>query len=425
MKLPTLIIISMILGIVFAVLFGSNIGIISKIKEKSDIDNAINTFGDIFIRLISMVIVPLVVASLIYGMASLGDIKKLGRVATKTFIYYIVTTMLAIIIGLVLVNLIKPGEFLTKENKELLKGQFETEAKKKQESVKERTVNFWEFLKSLFPENPIKAMTEGKGAMLQIIFFAIFFGLTVTLLSKELQKPIVELTKAVMEVMVKMVGIIMWVAPIGVFCLITSIVGKVGLEVLFALLIYCIVVVLGLAIHIFGSYSILLKVFSKLNPITFFKAMRPAQVTAFGTSSSAAALPVNMACVRKLGVSDEITSFVLPLGATVNMDGTALYQAVAVVFIGQVMGLNLSIIDQITILIMVTLASIGAAPTPGAGIIMLLMVLDSVGIPKEGIAFILGVDRILDMCRTVVNVTGDAVGSVIVATSEKEKIGSG
>ncbi len=387
------------------------------ISKEPSASTGIKWIGDIFIRLLNMIAIPLVLASLTVGAASLGDIKKFARIGGKTLTYYLVTTALAITIGLVLANLIKPGQRMSADTKNRMLSTYSEDVSSKIEDlnsydIKQQVVN-------IIPKNPLKALADGE--MIQIVFFAVFLGLILSIINKEKAAPILSFLDGLSDTMIKMVDIIMIVAPIGVFALISATVGEFGFDILQTLIWYALVVVFGLIIHTFGVYSILLRIFSKMRLKTFFKGIRRAQTIAFSTSSSAATLPVNMECCQEnLGVSKSITSFVLPLGATINMDGTALYQGVASVFIAQVFGIDLNLTQQLTIIFTATLASIGTAPVPGVGIIMLVIILKAVGIPEEGIALILGVDRILDMCRTVTNITGDAVGAVIVASSEKE-----
>ena len=384
-------------------------------REKS-IAEYLKWIGDIFIRLLNMIAIPLVLASLIVGAASLGDIKKFARVGGKTLAFYITTTALAITIGLVAANLIKPGERMGIESKERLLAVYSGESTARINTA----VNYDPLneLVNVVPKNPIGAMANSE--MLQIVFFAVLLGLVLGTLKDNKAEPVIKFFDSLSSAMIKMVELIMLIAPIGVFALIAATVSQFGFDILQTLIWYSVTVVLGLAIHTLISYPMLLKSFTKMNIKYFFKGIRPAQIVGFTTSSSAATLPVNMECCQEnLGVPKSITSFVLPLGATINMDGTALYQGVAAVFIAQVFGIELNFIQQLTIVLTATLASIGTAPVPGVGIIMLVIILRAVGIPEEGVALILGVDRILDMCRTVTNITGDAAAAVIIANSEK------
>jgi Na+/H+-dicarboxylate symporter len=398
------------------ILFGILLQLLPEWISES-LDPLIRTLGEIFLRLMTMLIVPLILVSLINGMARIGNPKQLGRIGVKTLAYYISTTTIAILIGLSLAQLIRPGHFLSEPQREQLKAEFSPQADLNLQRAGGRSVDLWTFLRELIPSRPFQAMAEGN--MLQLIFFSLLFGCAVTLISKRYQEPLLYVVEGINEVVIKMVWIVMWFAPVGVFCLIARVIVGSGIAILGTLAIYGVTVILGLIIHMVLVYGSLVSILTPLRPLFFFRSIRIAQLTAFSTSSSAATLPVNMECVRgRLRVSGEITSFVLPLGATINMDGTALYQAVAAIFIAQVYGLELTLLQQLAIILMATMASIGAAAVPGAGIITLLMILDQVGIPRGGIVFILGIDRILDMCRTAVNVTGDGCGAAIIAASE-------
>lgn len=376
--------------------------------------------GAAFIRLISMVVVPLVFASLLVGTGTLSDIRRLGRMGLKTFVYYLFTTVVAIIIGLLLANVFQPGRGLPAETKEQLLTNYRAEASAKIEQALEKP-NVAEVLLGIIPTNPARAFVEAE--MLQIIFFALVFGVVLTMLPPEKSQPVLKFFDGVNETMLKLVLLIMEIAPYGVFALIAAMIAEFGLGILSALAKYSVVVVLGLFIHAGVTYSVLLKIFTRLPVRKFFGGIRPAQLIAFSSSSSAATLPVTMECVEEnLGVSKPVASFVLPLGATINMDGTALYQGVAAVFIAQVFGLELSLTQQALVVLTAVLASIGAAGVPGVGMITLALVLKTIGVPLEGIALILGVDRVLDMCRTVVNVTGDASCASVVAATEGDEL---
>jgi Na+/H+-dicarboxylate symporter len=414
MKLPKLqlhtkILIGLLLGVVFGIL-ANNFGFSDFVTQY------IKPVGTIFIRLISMIVVPLVFASLLVGTASLNDIRKLGRIGGKTIAYYLCTTAIAISIGLVLANTFKPGVGLSKEPQEQLTQSTQADAKI-EAALKKPSVT--DIILNLVPTNPIKAANEGN--MLQIIFFALIVGVALTLIDNQRARPVIAFFEGVSDVMIQIVHIIMKIAPYGVFALIASIIGNFGLGILLTLFKYSLVVAGGLVLHMVVTYPLAIKIFSKIKIRSFFKGIQDAQVIAFSSSSSAATLPVTMECVEeKLGVSNEVSSFVLPLGATINMDGTALYQGVAAVFIAQVYGMDLTLSQQLMIVLTATLASIGTAAAPGLGMITLAMVLTTIRIPLEGIALILGVDRILDMCRTIVNVTGDASCAVVVASTENE-----
>ena len=360
--------------------------------------------GNVFLRGIKMIVVPLVLCSLISGAASIGDIKKLGRVGGKILIYYVFTTALAVTIALIFANFIDPGIGLNMP--------LPTE-------YKAAEVPFiMDVFTNMIPTNPIESLV--KGDMLQIIIFAILFGVSITLVG-EGAKPLLNVINQANDIMLKIIGIVMLVAPVGVFALISKVLIAQGLDVLLPLLKYAFTIILVLLIQMLLVYGSALKLLGKVNPIKFYKKFWTVMVVAFSTSSSNATIPVNLdTCQKKLGVPDSISSFTIPLGATVNMDGTAIMQGVAAIFIAQLFGVDLNFTQQLLIILTATLASIGTAGVPGAGIVMLAMVLQQVGIPLEGIAIVLSVDRIIDMCRTVVNITGDAVGTVIVANSEKE-----
>ena len=381
---------------------------------------AVEPVGLIFLRLIKMIIVPLVFASLLVGVASLGDVRKLGRVGGKTLGYFLLTTTLAITIGLTVANVIRPGDYISDEDKKNLVAQYSEDATAKASKAGE-SPSAVDNLLGIIPTNPVKSMAGGD--MLQIIFFAMFFGIALTLIPKEKSEKVVALFEAVNDAMVMCVHIIMKLAPYGVLALVAKVVGTSGLSVLKALAVYTLTVLLGLGIHATAVYTSVVRVLGKISFTDFWRAARPAQLIAFSTSSSSATLPVSMECAEEnLGVSNQMSSFVLPLGATVNMDGTALYQGVAAIFISQVFDMHLTVMDQLNIVLTATLASIGAAGVPGVGMITLALVLTSIGVPTVGVALILGVDRILDMFRTAVNVTGDLSATVMAAATEGEKL---
>jgi Na+/H+-dicarboxylate symporter len=382
--------------------------------------DVINPVGLVFLRLIKMVIVPLVFASLLVGVASLGDVRKLGRLGGKTLGYFLLTTTLAISIGLAYANIIRPGNYIDPVEKQELIAQYSTDATASSQQAAEQP-SAVDNLLSVIPENPARSMASGE--MLQIIFFAVFFGVALTLIPDDRTRNVVAFFEAVNDAMVMCVHIIMKLAPYGVLALVANVVGQSGLSVLKALGVYSLVVLAGLATHAVAIYTSVVKLLGGINPLDFWRAIRPAQLIAFSTSSSSATLPVTMECAEKnLGISNQAVSFVLPLGATVNMDGTALYQGVAAVFIAQVFDIHLTLGDQINIVLTATLASIGAAGVPGVGMITLALVLTSIGVPTVGVALILGVDRILDMFRTATNVTGDLSATVMVAATEGEKL---
>ncbi|RFB15291.1 dicarboxylate/amino acid:cation symporter [Bacillus sp. HNG] len=366
----------------------------------------VKPLGDLFLRMIKFIIVPLVLASLVVGVAGTGDIKKIGRMGGITFTYYILTTAFAVTIGLILANIFSPG-----------KGVNIDATVDKVEATEAPGVI--DTLLNIIPTNPIASLVNGD--MLQIIFFAIFLGLGITILGDK-AKTVYNFFDELAEIMYKITAIVMKLAPIGVFGLIAPTVGEYGVSVLLPLLKVILVVYLGCILHAVLTYSVSVKVFAKMNPLKFFKGIAPASLVAFSTTSSSGTLPITIKnSEENLGVSRKVSSFVLPLGATINMDGTALYQGVCVLFIAQFFGYDLSFAQQLTIVLTATLASIGTAGVPGAGLIMLTMVVTSVGLPVEGIALIAGIDRILDMIRTSVNVTGDASAAVVVNAIEEKR----
>lgn len=380
--------------------------------------------GTIFIRLITMVAAPLVLASLVTGAASISEPASLGRIGVKTFVLYLATTAFAVIIGLVIANVLRPGASVPADTSARLLADFSGEAADKLAGTQD--ISIIDQLVGLVPTNPFEALARGD--MLQIVVFALIIGIALSLVPRAKADPVIRFFDGFTEVLIKVVDLIMKLAPYGVFALVAAVTASFGFGILTTLGWYTFAVLFGLAIHLFGVYALLIKLLGKgkVAVSRFYKTMSSVQLLAFSTSSSAATLPYNMETVRdRLGVSERIVSFVLPLGATVNMDGTALYQGVAAVFIAQVYGLSLTFADQATIVLTATLASIGTAAVPGAGLIMLVIVLQSAGIPVQGIALILGVDRILDMCRTVVNVTGDAAVAVVVGASEGDIVDSG
>ena len=419
MQLHWQIITGLLLGLVF--------GIISAIAGWGQFTTDwIAPFGTIFIRLLKFIAIPLVLTSLITGIASLSDLKKLSRIGGKTISIYIVTTAISVSIGLITVNLLQPGKQVPYEMQSKLQETYESDASSRADTaqeVKERGP--LQLFIDMVPSNFFEAASNNRN-MLQIVFISMLIGIGLVQIPKKKSKPVLDIFEGLNDVIIKLVDIIMLIAPLGVFSLIAQTINKVAgddpdqvAELLSALGFYMIAVVVGLIIHLLVTYMTILKVYVKMPLKTFFTGIGPAQLLAFSTSSSGATLPVTMErCEDELGVSEEVSSFVLPLGATINMDGTALYQAVAAVFISQAIGLDLSLLDQLTIVLTTVLASIGTADVPGAGIIMLVIILEAIGVPSTGIALILGVDRILDMLRTVINVTGDATIAVTIASSE-------
>jgi proton glutamate symport protein len=413
--------------IIFGLILGLVWGLLSSATGTSDFTtNYIRPFGTIFVDLLKLIAVPLILASLVVGITSLNDMAKLSRMGGKTIAIYMVTTTFAITIGLAAVNIMQPGKALPEETRISLMESYGDNVGERDEAARELLEQSpLQFLVDIVPENIFEAASDNSN-MLQVVFIAILLGIGLINIPMQKGAVLINFFDSLNDVIIRIVDFIMKTAPYGVFALMAAVIVDLAgddlsqaLNLLRALGWYCIAVITGLLIHVFIVYSSLFKLFSKMRLIDFFRAIRPAILLGFSTSSSAATLPVTMERVEKnLGVNDEVASFVLPVGATINMDGTSLYQAVAAVFIAQALGLDLTISQQLTIVLTATLASIGAAGVPGAGIIMLVIVLQAIQVPVEGIALILGVDRILDMLRTAVNITGDAAVSVAVAHTE-------
>ena len=376
--------------------------------------------------MLKLIAVPLVLSSLITGVASLSDTKKLSRIAGKTITIYIATTAVAVTIGLVSVNILQPGDTVPEDMKLKLQETYEVAASGRLEAANDaKNRSFLQPIVDMVPDNVFSSASNNRN-MLQVVFVAIIVGIALIQIPKNKGKPVLDFFEGINELVIKLVDNIMLFAPIGVFALIADTITSVAgnnlnniIELLSALGYYMLAVIIGLILQMLITYTTVLKIFSKMDLKTFYKGIAPAQLLAFSTSSSGATLPVTMErCEDELEVSEEVSAFVLPLGATINMDGTALYQAVAAVFIAQTLGMDLTLGAQLTIVFTAVLASIGTAAVPGAGIIMLIIILEAVGVPSAGIALILGVDRILDMMRTVTNVTGDASVAVAVHSSE-------
>ena len=408
-----------IIGMVIGGIFGY---IMTQVGGEQFTADWVKPIGKIFINLLKLIAIPLIIASLIKGISDLKDISKFKTIGLRTILLYIMSTVIAITIGLIVVNTINPGSSISPELMAEISGTYGEKASAKISSAGSAADRGpLQFLVDMVPDNFFKAASNN-GSMLQVIFFVIFFGISLLLIKPEESKPVKAFFDGLNEVVLKMVDLIMLIAPIAVFALIASLITEISNpEIFIALAKYAMTVVLGLAIMVV-FYLILIKTKIGYSPGFFLKNFSPAQLLAFSTSSSAATLPVTMERVEEhLGVDQEVSSFVLPVGATVNMDGTSLYQAVAAVFICQVTGFELGLGDQLTIILTATLASIGSAAVPGAGMIMLVIVLEALGLPSEslaiGIALIFAVDRPLDMCRTVINVTGDATVSMLVAKS--------
>jgi len=416
------IIIGLVLGLLYGI-FAASQGLANFTNDW------VAPFGKIFLNLLKLIAVPLVLSSLITGVASLSDTKKLSRIGGKTITIYVLSTAVAVTIGLISVNILQPGDTVPEDMKTKLQETYKSAASGRMEAaeeVKDRSI--LQPLVDMVPSNIFSSASNNRN-MLQVVFVAIIVGIALIQIPKNKGKPVLDFFEGINELVIKLVDNIMLIAPIGVFALIADTITSVAgdnlnniLELLSALGYYMLAVIIGLVLQMAITYTFVLKSFSKMNLKTFYQGIAPAQLLAFSTSSSGATLPVTMErCEEELGVSEEVSSFVLPLGATINMDGTALYQAVAAVFIAQTIGMDLALGAQLTIVFTAVLASIGTAAVPGAGIIMLIIILEAVGVPSAGIALILGVDRILDMMRTVTNVTGDATVAVAIHSSEGQQ----
>ncbi|MFK7935568.1 MAG: dicarboxylate/amino acid:cation symporter [Saprospiraceae bacterium] len=406
------ILIGMGLGVLFGII-AANLG------WNNFVIDWIKPFGTIFINSLKLIAIPLIVASLIKGVSDLKDISKLSQMGARTIGIYVLTTVIAVSIGLVIVNIVQPGKLITEETRTEMMNTYGGEAEKRQVAAAEQqNEGPLQALVDIVPDNIIGAASSN-GNMLQVIFFVIFFGIGMILIPEEKSAPVKAFFDGLNEVILKLIDLIMLAAPYGVFALLAAlIVESPSASIFYALLSYCATVLIGLAILILFVYPMAVKIFTGRSYRFFFNGISPAQLLAFSTSSSAATLPVTMERVEEhLGVEEEVTSFVLPIGATINMDGTSLYQAVAAVFIAQSFGMDLSLSAQLGIIATATLASIGSAAVPGAGMVMLVIVLGQAGIPEAGLALIFAVDRPLDMCRTIANVTGDATVSMLVAKS--------
>ncbi|CAM1367193.1 Glutamate transporter homolog [Tenacibaculum litoreum] len=411
-----------LIGMILGILFGLGMTFID--GGASFVSDWIKPLGTIFVKLLKLIAVPLIIASLVKGISDLKDISKFKNIGLRTILIYIGTTVIAITVGLMLVNVVQPGDGISEDTIAKLTADYansEGVQAKIAEASKQKESGPLQFLEDMVPDNAMQAMSNNK-AMLQVIFFTIFLGISMLLVGEKKAKPLKNFFDSLNEVVLKMVDLIMLTAPYAVFALLANVVvSSNDPDLLLALLKYGLTVIGGLLLMV-ALYMVLISVFAKKNPLWFLKQISPAQLLAFSTSSSAATLPVTMERVEEhIGVDKEVSSFVLPVGATINMDGTSLYQAVAAVFISQALGFDLTFGDQLTIILTALLASIGSAAVPGAGMVMLVIVLESVGFPADklaiGLALIFAVDRPLDMCRTVINVTGDATVSTLVAKS--------
>ena len=403
MKLSTKILIALALGVVAGLILNLALPDAFATLDKY----VLKPVGTLFLNLIKMLVVPIVFFSIVLGTAGLGDPKKLGRIGAKTIGFFLATTTIAIIIAMALALIFKPGV-----------GDFETEGAKFEAQEAPAVTDT---LLGIIPTNPVQAMADGN--MLQIIAFSVFVGFALTMLGSK-TKGIMDLIEQGNEIMMYLVNLVMKFAPYGAFALIASAIGSQGMEAIKAMGLYMIIVIAALAIHSIVTYGGGVALLAKKSPLWFFKGFSPAMSVAFSTSSSSATLPISMKTAQEnLGIRKSVSGFVQPLGATINMDGTAIMQGVATIFIAQVYDINLSIGAMLTVILTAVLASIGTAGVPGVGLIMLAMVLNSVGLPVEGIALILGVDRLLDMLRTAVNITGDAACALIVDKGEDKHLG--
>ena len=403
--------------IIICMVFGTVLG--SYFNQINFTNNGLYTFiillGDIFVRLLKMVIVPLIFTSIIIGISSIKDQSKIGRLGFKTFIYYMFTSLFAILIGLTLANVIQPGVGAVTIDQV---GAYDTSKLSTSNSI-------LDILKRMIPTNPIGALA--KGDILGVIFFALFFGVMMNFSPSDSRSTIKKIIKSIYDIILKMTQVIIKCAPIGVLGLMTKTVSNTGLSIFKELGMYALTIGLGLSIHLFIVLPLIIFIFVRVNPIIHFKAMATAMVTAFSTSSSSATLPVTMKCVNEnVKASNETTSFVLPMGATINMDGTALYECAGVLFIAQALGIQLDASQQFIVVITALLASVGAAGIPSAGLVMLFIVTDAVGLKSDAVALwvgsMLAIDRPLDMFRTMVNITSDSVGAAVIAKSEGEKL---
>lgn len=374
--------------------------------------------GKIFLNLLIMMVVPLVFSSLALGVAQIGDIRKLGRIGIRTMLYFLLVTTLAVTIGLVLVNTIRPGDSLPDETRVQLLATYGEQAHDVIGAA-EKTEFGIQTLVNIVPRNPAAAIARPNPDMLALIFVTLMIGIALTLISRDRAQPLIRVLEGISDVTVKIIEIAMKLAPYGVAALIFSVTSRFGYGLLVALSWYVVTVLLGLLLHQLGAFSVLIKIFARYNPLLFFKKIRTVMLTAFSTSSSNATLPTTMQVAQdQLGIPPTITGFVLPLGATMNMNGTALFEGVTVLFLAQAFGVHLDFSTQLVVVIMSVVTAVGVAGVPSGSIPLLIMVMVMVGIPAEGIAIILGVDRLLDMCRTVLNVTGDITCAAYIARTE-------
>ncbi len=404
--------------IVLGIVLGIGFGLLAVSQQWQQwVVDWVKPFGSIFINLLKVIAVPLIITSLIKGISDMRDVSSLSHIGGRTLGWFLITTLFAIVLGLILVNLVEPGKVLSEQSRTEMMEKYGGDADNKIAIAQQQKGRGpLQPLVDMVPDN-IFAAASKNNTMLQVIFFVIFFGIGLMLIPADLSKPVRLFFSGAYEVVLKMIDLIMLYAPYGVFALLaTLIVEMPTLDLIRALLSYSLTLLLGLAILVFLFYPLLIRFFTKRSYRFFMKGIAPAQLVAFSTSSSAATLPVTMECAQKnLGVDEEVSSFVMPIGVTLNMDGTALHQALAAVFIAQAFGIELSLATQLGILLTAVLSSIGASGTPSSGLILLVIVLGQAGIPEAGLGLIVAVDRPLDMCRTIVNISGDAAVSMLVA----------
>ncbi|WP_372367463.1 dicarboxylate/amino acid:cation symporter [Candidatus Uabimicrobium sp. HlEnr_7] len=408
------------------ILIALGLGIFSALSGLFDstLLTAVKPVGSkIFMNCLTMALVPLVFASILTGVTSLGDIKKLSSIGMRTIIYYICTTAIAIAIGLVFANIMQPGSDLSPETKQEFEQQFKDKASSKVETATQNRQTLFEGLQAIFPKNILESVSKAKPDMLQVIFFALICGIALLQIDPKHSQPIISFFTGVTEMTVRIIMMVMCIAPYGIFALIAAqIAGTQNTEMLTALIPFSICVLLGLFTHLLVLNVSSLVLLSKYSPVKFFKNVKEVMITAFSTASSAATMPLTLEVAEhKLDVKSEVAGFVIPLGATINMDGTALFQGISVIFLANVYGIDLTMADQLTVVFMAVMASIGTAAVPGVGIVILTMILSAVNIPPEGILFILPVNNLLDMFRTSVNVVGDMACSVYISSVTPDK----
>jgi len=389
------------------------------------IRNLIAPIGQVFLRIIFMAVIPLIFSALALGVAELGDIRQLGRIGGRTLLYTVIVTMISVFIGLTLVNLVKPGVGLSEAERQLLAGSITSTTVNKAIQSAAEAKSIVQTLLDLIPKNPLAdavgAFDENYrgGGVLAVMVFSLFVGLALALSRSERTETFEKFLQGLYDVVMKIIGIGMKLAPVGVACLVFSVVSRLGLNVVYILGKYVLLVLVGLSLHMFGVYSLVLKYIVKVSPWRFFAAIREVILTAFSTSSSNVTLPTALAAAEEnLGIPRRISNFVLTLGSTANQNGTALYEGVTVLFLAQFFGVDLTLTQQFTVVLASVLAGIGTAGIPGGSLPVIVLVLQSVGVPGEGIGIILGVDRILDMSRTVINVTGDITAAMYVSKKE-------